>query len=107
MNTAKTFYKTVAYCFSSIVLLISNSSFSDTLRTSIHIPVGKQGKTNSNIPRKGLSQEQVQVFYGQPSKRDLPVGVPPISVWHYQDFSVYFEFDQVIHSVVVHKKQRS
>ena len=33
-----------------------------------------------------------------------PVGEPPISQWHYQDFVVYFEGNRVIHAVVKQHK---
>ena len=53
-------------------------------------------------PAHGIVMEQVLQQYGEPQQRLGPVGEPPISHWVYGDFIVYFEHQQVIHSVVPH-----
>ena len=51
-------------------------------------------------PRSGLSMDQVRAKFGAPAQ-ELPwVGDPPISRWVYDNFTVYFEHELVIHSVV-------
>ena len=52
------------------------------------------------VPFKGLSKQQVLKRYGQPQRREAAVGDPPISVWHYSGYKVYFEYNLVLHSVV-------
>ena len=50
-------------------------------------------------PGRGMSMEQVETRYGEPSRRYASVGDPPITRWEYADFVVYFEYHYVIHSV--------
>ena len=51
-------------------------------------------------PNRGVSMDQVRNRFGEP-QQELPwVGEPPISRWVYQDFTVYFEHEHVINSVV-------
>lgn len=51
-------------------------------------------------PMRGTTQAQVESKYGSPVSRKAAVGEPPISSWEYQDFTVYFEYDRVIHAVL-------
>ena len=50
-------------------------------------------------PGRGMSMQQVETRYGEPSHRYASVGDPPITRWEYADFVVYFEYRYVIHSV--------
>ena len=56
-------------------------------------------KDVSHSPQKGQSKQSVEARYGTPEERLSAVGQPPISRWIYEDFTVYFEYDHVIHSV--------
>jgi hypothetical protein len=62
---------------------------------------GIQAAANSNSerPRSGQSKAQVEASFGSPEARSAAVGDPPISSWEYQNFTVYFEYDHVIHAV--------
>ena len=51
------------------------------------------------IPVRGMHMDQVKQMYGQPMSMEDPVGEPPITRWHYKDYSVYFEHQYVIQSV--------
>src|SRR5690606_28085868 len=51
-------------------------------------------------PRKGMSQDAVRSQFGTPEKQLPAVGNPPISRWVYKDFTVYFEGNVALHSVV-------
>jgi hypothetical protein len=42
----------------------------------------------------------VQSRFGEPSNRHATVGEPPITRWDYPQFSVYFEHDRVLHTVL-------
>ncbi len=70
----------------------------------IHIPVGQQAPEKQDLPRpvRGMSAGHVLEQYGLPTSKSGPVGDPPISIWRYPDYSVYFESDTVIHSVLTH-----
>lgn len=66
----------------------------------LKVPVGQQGNQSTAIPRRGTSQEKVKEQFGEPSNTVSSIGEPPISVWYYGDFTVYFESKKVIHSVL-------
>jgi len=51
-------------------------------------------------PKNGDSMQAVEARFGPPDSTRDPVGEPPISRWDYPSFSVYFEFDKVLTSVV-------
>lgn len=51
-------------------------------------------------PRPGQTMDSVRSQFGAPTE-ELPwVGEPPISRWVYDDFTVYFEYEHVINTVV-------
>jgi hypothetical protein len=51
-------------------------------------------------PMRGTTQAQVESKWGSPVTKKAAVGEPPISSWEYQAFTVYFEYDRVIHAVL-------
>src|SRR5690606_33823124 len=51
-------------------------------------------------PRKGMTQDAVRSQFGTPEKQLPAVGNPPISRWVYEDFTVYFEGNVTLHSVL-------
>ncbi len=56
-------------------------------------------------PRRGVTMDQVEKQFGSPVTRHATVGgssqqQPPITRWDYNGFSVIFERDRVIDSVV-------
>lgn len=67
--------------------------------TGLSISVGEQSQ-GRNTPQKGQNKEMVEAQFGSPIKRVTAVGEPPISKWVYQEFTVYFEHDIVLHSVL-------
>jgi outer membrane protein assembly factor BamE (lipoprotein component of BamABCDE complex) len=78
-------------------ILVSSISIADELR----IPVGQQAQDKAAIdmPTTGMSRERVRQLFGEPGTENPARGNPPISSWSYQEFTVYFESDTVIHSV--------
>jgi hypothetical protein len=50
-------------------------------------------------PTRGITMGEVEATFGQPQSTSGPVGDPPITVWYYPNFNVYFEYDKVLHSV--------
>lgn len=52
------------------------------------------------LPGRGMSMEMVQNRFGEALEKIPAVGEPPISKWRYQNFTVYFESEFVIHAVV-------
>ncbi len=68
----------------------------------IKIPVGSQNSSAANVVRPALGTGKIRVLedFGEPVQRHAPVGNPPIERWDYELFSVYFEYDHVVHSVL-------
>ncbi|HVN43613.1 MAG TPA: hypothetical protein VMT66_00045 [Steroidobacteraceae bacterium] len=56
-------------------------------------------------PKRGLTMDEVEKAFGAPVTRHATVGgaphQPPITRWDYNGFSVVFERDRVIDSVVI------
>ncbi len=53
-----------------------------------------------DLPGNGLTMAEVERRFGSPAERAPAVGEPPITRWTYDDYSVYFEHDLVIESVL-------
>jgi hypothetical protein len=51
-------------------------------------------------PKRGITMTQVEKHFGAPTTRHPTVGKPPITRWDYVGYSVFFEHDRVIHTVV-------
>ena len=83
----------------SLVAFLSPSAIADTVK----IPVGSQGTQTIERPMPGMDKTDVSLKYGDPAKVNPAVGEPPIASWEYEAFIVYFEYNQVLHSVL--KKQ--
>lgn len=56
-------------------------------------------KKMPGMPARGSTKESVLAKLGEPERRVPAVGDPPISRWVYDPFTVYFEYDRVLHSV--------
>lgn len=52
------------------------------------------------LPENGMSKTDVEAKFGAPGEREAAVGNPPISQWKYDDYSVYFEYDLVLFTVL-------
>ena len=51
-------------------------------------------------PTNGQSMDRVRQRFGNPIQEIPAVGDPPITRWNYDQFTVYFEHNLVINSVV-------
>lgn len=51
-------------------------------------------------PSRGMTMEQVKAMYGEPVKAHPWVGEPPITRWDYPEYSVFFEHQYVLESVL-------
>lgn len=52
-------------------------------------------------PAPGMKMDIVAKKFGEPQERHAAVGAPPISRWDYPGYSVFFEKDRVIHTVMI------
>jgi len=91
-------YKVATGMAAATVLCLPAVSIAETIR----VPVGQQAQQKSSLtrPANGMKQSQVEAVFGKPLDWSEAVGDPPISSWVYADFVVYFEYDEVIHSVL-------
>lgn len=53
-----------------------------------------------DVPGNGMSRDEVRARFGEPVKKHAAVGDPPISRWEYARWSVYFEYDTVLFTVL-------
>lgn len=51
-------------------------------------------------PSRGMTMRAVEERFGAPETRAAAVGQPPITRWDYPGFSVFFENDRVLHTVL-------
>ena len=52
------------------------------------------------LPTNGMSKADVRARFGEPVKTHPPVGDPPITRWEYAHWSVYFEHDLALFTVL-------
>jgi len=67
---------------------------------SVSMQVSDQGDQYQQTPNNGQKMENVEIEFGTPIQKISPVGEPPITKWVYQGFTVYFEHEIVLHTVV-------
>ena len=65
-----------------------------------------QSAPATQTPRNGIDMASVRQQYGDPLSEGGAIGDPPITRWEYEGFSVYFEHDLVLHSVI-HRPTRN
>lgn len=70
---------------------------------TLHIPLDQQGQAGLALPQRGESQRSVLERFGLADEEHAAVGQPPITRWDYREFSVYFEYDHVVNSVLHHQ----
>jgi len=76
--------------------LLSAPASSDELKM-----VPPPAERAANRPSRGTSMDKVLATYGSPTRKVAPIGQPPIERWEYPAFTVYFEYQKVIHSVAI------
>ena len=87
-----------------IVMLLAASAgplfVSAAFAEDVAVPAGEQGDSSVKRPRTGLTMDQVSAKFGNPDQQMPAVGNPPITRWVYASYTVYFENNHVIHSVL-------
>ncbi len=101
--SSKLAFSTFLYCS----CMFSVPAIADTLEEvttqsqSIIIPLSEKVMSQDiDMPWRGLSKKSVREQYGPPINMHTATGTPPISRWDYKQFTVYFESETVIHSVM-------
>ena len=82
---------------------LASAAVADTLVVNDQVQLRE---SQLDRPKRGLTMDQVEKQFGAPATRHPTVGgsspqQPPITRWDYSGFSVFFEHDRVVHSVVV------
>lgn len=80
--------------------LFAGTTLADTLVMESIATAPDNSATGIERPGSGASMSQVEGRYGTPVEKMPAVGEPPITRWEYDVYTVYFENDRVIHSVV-------
>ena len=85
----------------SLVLVIGLALLGGTpVLADVLLMEGIQSAPAVNTPYNGITMAQVRQQYGNPVSEHPAVGDPPITRWDYAGYSVFFENDLVLHSVV-------
>ena len=61
---------------------------------------GNISEKSISIPVKGMTMQQVEAQFGHPDQKLPAVGDPPIIRWIYDRYTIYFERQYVIHTVI-------
>ena len=61
-----------------------------------------QSAPQMQTPKNGLTMSQIRQQFGSPNTELPAVGEPPISRWEYEGYSVFFENDLALYSVIHH-----
>ncbi len=71
-------------------------------KLQMHSLAESPANSASGVPRpaSGSTMDEVRTRFGDPAEVIGPVGEPPITRWVFADYTVYFEGNRVIHSVV-------
>jgi len=83
------------------VILLSCTVASASLYADVFpMPISSNVSESADIPKLGLDMQKVEAQFGEPTQRLDSVGEPPITRWIYPTFTVFFEHDKVLHSVI-------
>ncbi|MGD2118358.1 MAG: hypothetical protein PVG66_08375 [Chromatiales bacterium] len=92
--------KTLLYATLAGLICASVPAYSDVLLLDAIAEEPANAESGVPRPTRGMKMEAVRQQFGEPVKEHPWVGDPPITRWDYENFSVYFEFDLVLDTVV-------
>ena len=95
-----------AHCFLALVVLVLAAplALAERQTTGDILLIEKViERMSRDLPDNGLTMTEVEQRFGNPAERSPAVGEPPITRWTYDDYSVYFEHNLVIESVLHHE----
>lgn len=94
--------KSVLFALSALLAgALLSTAQADTLRLGDAIAQEPRNAADGLLrPRSGMNKTQVRAKFGEPGETLAAVGEPPISRWVYPSYTVYFEHDLVLNSVV-------
>ena len=86
-----------------LILLVASAAFLSpvtTLNADVLLIEEVRQAERMQLPVNGMSKDDVRSQYGAPAQTHSPVGDPPITRWDYEQWSVYFEYDLVLFTVL-------
>ncbi|PHS17495.1 MAG: hypothetical protein COA86_09385 [Kangiella sp.] len=83
-----------------VFLLTCAMASSNLYADVLPMPIVNNVNQSADTPKLGLDMQKVEDQYGEPTQRIDAVGEPPITRWIYPTFTVFFEHDKVLHSVI-------
>ena len=90
----------IPFLLTAAALTVNSPAIADVLL--IDVIADEPANTSSGLARpvNGQSMARVQQVFGTPLQQSAAVGEPPITRWRYDRFTVVFEHNLVIYSVV-------
>jgi hypothetical protein len=88
--------------FTAISLSMATPLQAETLEMPSSTPATTEAATGYTVtlPGRGMNMTQVEEKFGPPLEKLPEVGDPPIIRWIYPNYTVYFEYQFVINSVL-------
>lgn len=83
-----------------LVAGIGSACYADVLLVQTLRALPPNSAAGVERPKSGATMSDVTARFGEPKERFAAVGSPPISRWIYDNYTVYFEHNHVIHTVV-------
>jgi hypothetical protein len=92
----------IARLHTRLFILVASLGMSPAWSDEVAMPAAAAPADSAPIttPARGINMSGVEAKFGTPTERHSAVGNPPITRWDYPGFSVFFEHEHVIHSVV-------
>lgn len=88
--------------FATLAVLLTQPVIADVLLMDVINEEPVNSEEGLPRPTRGMSMNQVIQRYGNPVTEYPQVGEPPITRWDYNAYSVFFEHQYVLTSVVHH-----
>jgi hypothetical protein len=82
-----------------VIIFVAMTAATNAVADVLLIEEVRQAE-NMSVPENGTSMTEVESRFGAPASKDGPVGDPPITQWVYDTWSVYFEYDKVLFTVL-------
>jgi len=83
-----------------MLLVVVGLAGSDRLQADVLLIEEVRQAEQMDLPQNGVSMSEVRAKYGEPATAAAAVGDPPITRWDYDRWSVYFERDLVLFTVL-------
>jgi len=83
-----------------VLMPVFSTAQSDVLLLDAINNTPMNGSEGIARPSRGQSMQRVRELFGEPTSIYPWVGDPPITRWAYEKFTVYFEEQYVINSVI-------